>query len=74
MSFFDLVWGWADYEPKDWSEAAYKRRAYASSGQMAKFFASFWGWADYEPKNWSRAADKREYSARRSSVSYGWFG
>ena len=41
---------------------------------MEHFFALLWGWADYEPKNWSRDADKREYSARRSSVSYGWFG
>jgi hypothetical protein len=27
--FFALFWGWADYTPKDWSGAAYKRR-YAS--------------------------------------------
>jgi hypothetical protein len=24
-NFFDLFWGWADYGPKDWSKAAYKR-------------------------------------------------
>ena len=23
--FFDLFWGWADYKPKDWSNAPYKR-------------------------------------------------
>jgi hypothetical protein len=46
MGFFDSLWGWADYEPKDRSEAAYKR-AYASSAGMAEFFALFWGWADY---------------------------
>ena len=23
--FFALFWGWADYRPKDWSRAAYKR-------------------------------------------------
>ena len=23
--FFDLFWGWADYEPQDWSNAPYKR-------------------------------------------------
>jgi hypothetical protein len=23
--FFDLFWGWADYTPKDWSNAPYKR-------------------------------------------------
>jgi hypothetical protein len=22
---FDLFWGWADYKPKDWSNAPYKR-------------------------------------------------
>ena len=27
--FFALFWGWADYTPKDWSSAPYKR---ASSG------------------------------------------
>ncbi len=68
--FFALFWGWADYEPKDWSGAAYER-AHASSGEMARFFASFWGWADYEPKDWSNAPYMREHSARRaSSVSY----
>ncbi len=71
MGFFDSLWGWADYESKDWSEAPYKR-AYASSGdKVANFFALLWGWADYEPKDWSRATDN---SARRRSVSYGWFG
>ena len=70
MGFFDLLWGWADYAPKDWSGAAYKR-AYARSGEeVANFFALFWGWADYEPKNWSRAGD----AVKRSSISYGWFG
>ncbi len=70
MGIFDSLWGWADYEPKDWSEAAYKR-AYARSGETAKFFASLWGWADYEPKNWSEASYKRELSARRArSVRY----
>jgi hypothetical protein len=24
-SFFALFWGWADYNPKDWSSAPYKR-------------------------------------------------
>jgi hypothetical protein len=23
--FSDLFWGWADYKPKDWSNAPYKR-------------------------------------------------
>lgn len=23
--FSDLFWGWADYKPKDWSDAPYKR-------------------------------------------------
>lgn len=23
--FFNLFWGWADYTPKDWSSAPYKR-------------------------------------------------
>lgn len=23
--FSDLFWGWADYTPKDWSNAPYKR-------------------------------------------------
>jgi hypothetical protein len=23
--FFDLFWGWADYRPKDWSNAPYKQ-------------------------------------------------
>ena len=23
--FFNLFWGWADYAPKDWSSAPYKR-------------------------------------------------
>ena len=74
MGFFDLLWGWADYGPKDWSEAAYKR-AYASSREkVANFFALFWGWADYERKDWSNAPHVREHSARRSSISYGWFG
>ena len=27
--FFNLFWGWADYKPKDWSSAPYKR-GYAS--------------------------------------------
>ena len=27
--FFALFWGWADYKPKDWSRAPYKR-GYAS--------------------------------------------
>jgi hypothetical protein len=35
-NFFALFWGWADYEPKDWSEAAYKS-AYASSGESLNF-------------------------------------
>ena len=59
MGVFDLLWGGADYEPKNWSEAAYKR--------------AYWGWADYETKDWSNAPYKREHSARRSSVAYGWF-
>jgi hypothetical protein len=71
MGFFDSLWGWADYEPKDWSGAAYKT-AFASSGdEVANFFALLWGWADYEPKDWSRTAHN---STRRRSVSYGWFG
>lgn len=28
--FFNQFWGWADYTPKDWSSAPYKR-GYASS-------------------------------------------
>jgi hypothetical protein len=28
-TFFALFWGWADYTPKDWSSAPYKR-GYAS--------------------------------------------
>jgi hypothetical protein len=70
-NFFALFWGWADYEPKDWSKAAYKR-AYARSGEMAKFFASFWGWADYNPKDWSSAPYKRGYGdeRRRSTIVY----
>jgi uncharacterized membrane protein len=24
-NFFALFWGWADYNPKDWSSASYKR-------------------------------------------------
>jgi hypothetical protein len=24
-SFFALLWGWADYNPKDWSSTPYKR-------------------------------------------------
>jgi hypothetical protein len=24
-NFFALFWGWADYNPKDWSSAPYKR-------------------------------------------------
>jgi hypothetical protein len=27
--FFNAFWGWADYRPKDWSNAPYKR-GYAS--------------------------------------------
>jgi hypothetical protein len=27
--FFSAIWGWADYQPKDWSNAPYKR-GYAS--------------------------------------------
>jgi len=27
--FFALFWGWADYKPKDWTNAPYKR-GYAS--------------------------------------------
>jgi len=27
--FFALFWGWADYKPKDWANAPYKR-GYAS--------------------------------------------
>jgi hypothetical protein len=27
--FFNAIWGWADYRPKDWSNAPYKR-GYAS--------------------------------------------
>ena len=42
-------------------------------GSLAEFFDPFWGWADYTPKDWSNAPYKREHSARRSSVSYGWF-
>ena len=69
MGFFDSLWGWADYEPKDWSEAPYKR-TYASSSGMAEFFALFWGWADYTRKDWS-ARNNSEHSVRRaSSVRY----
>ena len=70
MGFFDSLWGWADYEPKDWSEAAYKR-AHANSAGMAKFFALLWGWADYTRKDWSDARFNSEGSVRRaSSIRY----
>ena len=72
--FFALFWGWADYEPKDWSEATYKRSYESVGEEVANFFALFWGWGDYEPKNWSNAPYRREHSVRRGSVSYGWFG
>jgi hypothetical protein len=65
MGFFDSLWGWADYEPKDWSEAAYKRAYASSGGRLAAFFTFFWGWADYELKTWPD---------RRTAISYGWFG
>ena len=65
MGFFNSLWGWADYKPKDWSEAAYKRAYETSGAELANFFTFFWGWADYEPKNWSGG---------RAAVSYGWFG
>jgi len=29
--FFALFWGWADYTPKDWSNAPYKRASSHSS-------------------------------------------
>jgi hypothetical protein len=74
MGFFDLLWGWADNEPKDWSGADYKRAYAGPEEEVANFFALFWGWADYEPKDWSNVPYRREHSARRSSVSYGWFG
>ena len=70
MGIFDSLWGWADYEPKDWSEAAYKR-AYASSRGISEFFALFWGWADYTRKDWSVARNNSEQSVRRaSSIRY----
>jgi hypothetical protein len=70
MGFFDSLWGWADYEPKDWSGAAYKRDS-ASSARMAEFFALFWGWADYTRKDWSGAPYNSEHLVRRaSSVRY----
>lgn len=70
MGFFDSLWGWADYEPKDWSEAAYKR-APASSAGMAELFALLWGWADYSRKDWSNAPYNSERSVKRaSSVRY----
>jgi hypothetical protein len=65
MGLFDSLWGWADYERKDWSEAAYKRAYAGSGGRLAAFFTFFWGWGDYELKTWP---------GRRTSVSYGWFG
>ncbi len=69
-NFFTTFWGWADYEPKDWSDAAYKR-GHASSGELAKFFASLWGWADYTPKDWSNAQYKPEHRPTRgSSIRY----
>jgi len=62
--FFALFWGWADYEPKDWSGAAYK---HVASGMfppsIGEFFALYWGWADYEPKDCSGAAYKRGYAS-----------
>lgn len=73
MGFFDLLWGWADDEPKDWSEAAYKRTYKGPAGELGNFFARFWGWADYEPKDWLKAPYRGDHSARRSSVAYGWF-
>jgi len=70
MGFFDSLWGWADYEPKDWSQAAYKQHN-ASLAGMAEFFDLFWGWADYTPKDWSYVPNKSEYSVRRrSSIRY----
>jgi hypothetical protein len=70
MGFFDRLWGWADYEPKDWSEAAYKR-ADASGAGMAEFFALFWGWADYTRKDWSNARyDSQRSATGASSVRY----
>ncbi len=70
MGFFDSLWGWADYEPKDWSEAAYKRASGSSAG-TTEFFALFWGWADYTPKDWSNVPNNSEHSARRaSSIRY----
>jgi hypothetical protein len=61
--FFAFFWGWADYEPKDWSGAAYKHGYSHSAEEVAKFFALFWGWADYEPKDWSSAAYKHGYAS-----------
>jgi hypothetical protein len=61
--FFASFWGWADYEPKDWSGAAYKRVASGMSpSSIGEFFASFWSWADYEPKDWTSAPYKRASS------------
>jgi len=74
LGFFDSLWGWADNEPKDWSEADYKTANEGRGEGVASFFARFWGWADYEAKDWSNAPNKREHSPRRSSISHGWFG
>ena len=69
MGFFDSLWGWVDYEPKNWSEAAYTR-TYASPAGMAEFFALFWGWADYTRKDWSDAPYNSHSVRRASSVRY----
>jgi hypothetical protein len=62
--FFDGFWGWADYEPKDWSNASYKRGYTSESGHgFAKFFDGLWGWADYGSKDWSNASYKRGYAS-----------
>lgn len=29
-NFFAMLWGWADYKPKDWSSASYKRTSSGS--------------------------------------------
>jgi hypothetical protein len=61
--FFALFWGWADFEPKKWSGAAYKRVASGVfTSSIGEFFALFWGCADYNPKDWSSAPYKRASS------------
>jgi hypothetical protein len=35
--FFYLSWGWADYTPKDWSNAPYKREDFARRASSVSY-------------------------------------